>query len=395
VNWRPPCGHILDVQAIGGAGAGYAANGMLGTCRAPNGHYYVSGRRNTASTANPNNLFEFDANGAFVAVLPQPGAASAPGSAWGIRDLAWDGGTGASSRIYGGLENSVTGGRVYAFDWNIGVFDPASDIVLAAPVNSVVRALAYDTANQTFAATNFGGAIEYFDKTGAVTKPTTTNPSTTTYGLAYDPQKSTYWAFGQGGSGRTATTTQVVFTEFDAATGAATGQQAIGDLSIPGSVPGGTAGGVDFTTIQGLPTLLYLTQATSDSIVAVVGRFEYANGCNGDIGFFSAAYPGNASWALTVKNVPATVASAFPCIGAASVAGIPILPSLLCGPLNLNPAVFFDCGPPQPVAGGAQFSLAIPSTAANARLAFQWIFIDPAAALPIRLSEAGAILVSL
>jgi hypothetical protein len=397
-NWSGAQCHILDVQALGTTGAGYTANGMLGVERAPNGHFYVSGRRNTTNTALPNNLFDFDAAGNFVAVVAQPGLASSAGAAWGIRDLAWDGGTGATSRIYGGLENATTANKVYAFDWNTGAFDAASDITLAAPVNNTVRALGYDSGNNVFAATNWSGAIEYFDKTGAVAKPTTANPSTFTYGLAYDAQKKTYWAHGQGGSTRTATTTQVVFVEFDANTGAASGQQFIGDLSIPGTAPGGIAGGLGFyTTASNQPAMVYLTQATSDAIVTVHGRFEYATGCAGagDISFFSEAYAGNANWALTVGGIPGGVASAFPCYGAPSPAGIPILPALLCGPLNLNLAIFFDCGPAQPVAGGgAQFNLPIPATAAGAQLAFQWIYIG-GLPNPVKLTEAGMIWVAM
>jgi uncharacterized repeat protein (TIGR01451 family) len=200
-----------------------------------NGSYWVSSG-GAASTLDANFLFQLDGSGTVVNSWNQGTT-----SDWGWRDFAFD------------------GTYLYASDSNVlDQIDPATGtatgVTIPCPENPC-RALAYDPATDHFWTANFSSNIYEFDRTGAVINSYANTLSM--YGFAFD---GTYlWGCSQDGPG-------VQVTQFDPATGAATGVTFNGDGS-----GGGTpiAGGCTWsnTVSPGNEVLVVMHQADSDTIV--------------------------------------------------------------------------------------------------------------------------------
>jgi hypothetical protein len=125
-----------------------------------------------------------------------------------------------------------------------------------------------------------------------VQKWTPTPTGNSTYGMAYDPLRQTILACGQNGTPNTLI--NMVAYEFDPARNTFLGNPETGarflscDMTISGTNPGGLSGGCSihiekrkvptlqtgvFNTID-VPVLTWLSQATSDSVVQMIGRFQ-------------------------------------------------------------------------------------------------------------------------
>ncbi|MBK8980150.1 MAG: hypothetical protein IPM29_29975 [Planctomycetes bacterium] len=395
----------LDVSTAATSNMGYAVNGALGVSVDPNGTIWVTARRNTASTANPHKLIEFDANGNFVNSYDQP--TGTLGSAWGIRDMAWDGDFTPNSRIYGGCEHASTANTVFAWDWTNKVWDPTRNIVLPTWVNNTARALAvcppsHPAVQAQFPTsplgvlvhTNWSGVVEWFDiASGTAAQPATPSPNNGAYGAYFNANDGTVTLFGQLGGPRA--TDGVTFVTIDL-TGAQTGQKFLGDLSVPGTNPGGIAGGAEWNpnfanNFRGEVT--YLTQANNDTVVRVQGDYNYGSmGCltgstHSADGY---AYVGNAAYNVTLDGVT-TGTSAFLAYGVAGPTINPLPFILNCG-IDLGLSVFGLIGPIAVTGGAAQQTFNLSTAPANVSVSWQWLV--PNASGRIDLSRAGSTYIS-
>jgi hypothetical protein len=329
-------------------------------------------------------LFEFDCSGRVIRGYQQPQATST--SAWGIRDLATDG-----IRLYGGLE----GNTIHAFDLATSQFDPAAQIIVQGGPPTI-RALAFDpfgdNGRGSFWTADFFNPVFEVARTGTIlrTFPNTFGQGGAAagiYGAAFDPVRGTVWWWSQ--TGGIATTAQVLGIEMDTITGRATGQRFVGDLSIAGNRQGGVAGGAEFVQRNGVPTLLVLTQATSDTVYAVEGRFNHGVTCGPRIGF-SGGEPAAGNGAFRIDLTQSAGSMGFLM---ASVSGVP---SLLQPPI-LNPRCFanvdlasaFVVGQWPVIGGSASFPLPIPASASGVELHLQWIALG--ATLPVFASDGGGL----
>ena len=273
-------------------------DGLLGVARDVNGHYWVSARRAPRlPLTNPHMLYELDSSGRFVGGYPQPSSVNDK-SAWGLRDLAYDG----ARYLYGGYE----GGRVLAFDTVTKVFDPSQDFIVPADLTfSVLRALAYDPSgdggNGSMWAANFSSDHAEFSRNGTLLR-VIPNMQRGTYGAAFDPVQRTVWWFGQEDPARA--DIGVTATEMDVATGLPTGKRTFGDTSVFGSVlTGGFAGGAEFYEEGDRAVLLLMGQGFSDTIVELGGRFERVDGPGGRVGIEGGAcYVGNSTFAVNLTQ---------------------------------------------------------------------------------------------
>ncbi|MBK8979190.1 MAG: hypothetical protein IPM29_25115 [Planctomycetes bacterium] len=404
VNIGTSGSHRIDVQTTASGGAGYTVNGALGVEVDNAGHIWVTARRDTTSTANPHILVEYDANGAYVAWYAQPPGTA--GSGWGIRDLAHNLEFNPTSSdpelIYGGCENSASANTIFAWDPVGKSWVNAANVVITAPVNTVVRALALMPASSpavqaafpiatkgVFVTANFGSVVEYIDvATGAPAAPATPSVTPAAYGAWFDTQTDTVWWFSQ--SGGPVASMQVDF-EQASVTGVPTGQHFIGDLGIPGTNPGGLAGGASgrLDPATGITELTYLTQATVDEVVRVEGNYNYGSpGCMpGSLHFSNCwAYAGSATYSIVIQGLTTPLGYL-----AAGVAGPTINPLpwlFVCG-IDLQvvplPPVLF----PIPAVGGtanATFSLAA-APPGPYTINWQWLEVTPAG---ITVSRAGS-----
>src|SRR5688572_6509354 len=175
----------IDVEArVGTGNVAFLGCGFDGT------DIYVTARAHPASPGRPHLLYRLDRQGNVLAAYDQPATWGNP-SAWGMRDLAFDG-----RHFYGGDESPVG----YAFDTVTRTFDAARNIQKPAVLN-VMHALAYDGATDTCWGSDFGGLDCQFKRDGTVLWQGVSGVEFM-YGAAYDSGRKRVWWFGQGGSSR-------------------------------------------------------------------------------------------------------------------------------------------------------------------------------------------------
>ncbi len=177
------------------------------------------------SALDPNKLYKLDSNGNLLATFDQHGT-----SAWGWRDLAWDG-----TYLYG------------SDDGTIDQIDPVTGDTTGVTINGPAttnRALAYNPDTDHFFTANFGSVIDEFGRDGTVYN--TWANTKAIYGMAFDglSEGGPYlWVFSQDGPGLD---TLLEISQFEIATGTYTGVSWQGD--VPDGYLGGIAGGACFTT---------------------------------------------------------------------------------------------------------------------------------------------------
>lgn len=381
--------HRLDVQAmIAKAMNTTGFNGILGCCRDRFGHYWVTSRRDVSKTGTKHMLFEifFDATTKTWKVNAYPQPAGVQTSAWGIRDLAYDG----VLHIYGGAENAFTNSTVFAFNVVTKKWDSLQNWKAPAAVGTT-RALAFDPNGNggkgSMWTANWSSAVYEFDRTGKVLR-TTSSLHPSTYGAAYDPVRKTVWFYGQRLTA-TNSTIRVAATEMSTATLKPTGNKLIGDLGIPGTVPGGIAGGLDFYVKNGNPVLLLLTQATSDTIYEIYGRFNYGTSSGGEI-FMNGTYPltGNASFKFNLRG--ATGSLALLMLGTKKV-DIPLAIAGFRAGSRLHVAPPFILMSAAITSGTAVFPVPIPNDPSLKKASTFWqaVEINPSSASVLGLSKGG------
>jgi len=254
------------------------------------------------------------------------------------------------------------------------------------------RALAYDPKGNkgtgSMWSANWSGAIYEFDKTGKVLR-TTASIHPSTYGAAYDPVNRTVWWYGQRLS-TTNSTIRVAATEMSTVNLKPTGNKVIGDLAITGTVPGGIAGGLDFYVKNGKPTLLLLTQATSDTIYEIYGRFNYGTSSGGTLSM-NGNYPITGSTTFGFNLSGGTGSLALLMLGSSKV-DIPLtgIPGIVPGSrLHVSPPIVLLTA--QIKTGAASFALPIPNDTSLKRASTFWqvLEVNPTSANKLGLSKGG------
>jgi hypothetical protein len=186
-------------------------------------HFWITG----AGTGGVDSLHKFDASGNHVATYPQGVT-----SAWGWRDMAWDG-----NYLYASDSDTLVQLQI------IGGVPTPTGIGIPGPTNPN-RGLAYDPATDHFWTANFGSNIWEFDRTGAIINAYSNSKAI--YGLAWDDLSDGgpfLWVHSQDGPG---VDTLMEISQFDPVSGTYTG------VSWQGGVYAGNttaiAGGACFTT---------------------------------------------------------------------------------------------------------------------------------------------------
>ncbi len=145
------------------------------------GEYFWSTCRGSVSP--PHDINKWDIDGNLIATYDQPSMSSA----WGIRDLAFDG-----SYLYGGCEDGF---------WQIDPSDGSTTLLFSniAPM-TCIRALAWEPNEGMFYSGNFGDGFYKFTPDGTTITPVTNPGLTAVYGMAYDDNADTIWIFDQTGT---------------------------------------------------------------------------------------------------------------------------------------------------------------------------------------------------
>ncbi|GEM_PF-1682623 len=271
-SW-PSGSHRLDVQAALKTATGLTYDGVLGCAKDSAGNLWLSARRpSDGKFTTPHKLFRLDKSGKVTGSFDQPVVTKA--SAWGIRDLAYDG----SRFLYGGVEISVSGGRVFAFDTKNGVWNASKDFLIPPKLTfSTIRALAFDPNGDggkgSLWASDWDGPVIEFSRLGKVLR-TFPGIQENCFGAAYHPVRKTIWFFGQGGYSSPQWRSWVVARELDPSTGKASGLMVLGDSFPFARTFGGKAGGMEFFFQGTTLGLLMVQQAESDHVIQIQGRFD-------------------------------------------------------------------------------------------------------------------------
>ena len=162
-------------------------------------------------------------------------------SGWGWRDLAWDG-----TYLYASDSFDLE-----QIDTATGV---ATGVVITSPI-SPCRAVAYDSATDTFWAASYNSNLYQFDRTGLVHQ-SIVNPGLSICGAAMDETDNILWWWSQDGTGTLASA-------MDPVTGILTGDSWDGGT---GTWPGDAAGACLFDDVTHGLVLSGMHQATPNSV---------------------------------------------------------------------------------------------------------------------------------
>jgi len=165
------------------------------------GQYFWSTCRGLVSP--PHKIFKWDISGNLVATYNQPAQAT---TAWGIRDLAFDG-----TYLYGGSEDGF---------WRINPADGTTTLMFApiAPM-TLIRACEWVPSEQMFYTGSFALGWYKFTADGTQKIPITNPGLSGVYGMAYDDMNDTIWVHDQGAG------VECRFYEYDYKAGSLTGRQ--------------------------------------------------------------------------------------------------------------------------------------------------------------------------
>ncbi len=203
------------------------------------GEYFWSTCRGSVSP--PHDINKWDIDGNLIATYDQPSM----GSAWGIRDLAFDG-----SYLYGGCEDGF---------WQIDPSDGSTTLLFSniAPM-TCIRALAWEPNEGMFYSGNFGSGFYKFTPDGTTKTPVTNPALTAVYGMAYDDNADTIWIFDQTG------TPETTMFEFDHHTETLTGNTYLVPLlnGLTAQLAGGLFYATDVTGYEGTEILGGMSQGT-------------------------------------------------------------------------------------------------------------------------------------
>jgi len=203
------------------------------------GQYFWSTCRGL--TTPPHKIFKWDISGNLLNTYNQP----TQSSAWGMRDLAFDG-----TYLYAGSENGF---------WRIDPADGTTTLMFSniAPM-TLIRACEWVPSEGMFYTGSFSLGWYKFTPDGTTITPVTNPGLTGVYGMAYDDMNDTIWVFDQS----PAVPNRCTFYEYDYHTGTLTGNQWLIPM-LTGSTDQ-VAGGACFMTdcVSGKATLCGMSQGT-------------------------------------------------------------------------------------------------------------------------------------
>jgi hypothetical protein len=192
-------------------------------------------------SGSQNRIHKYDNAGNYIESFMQNTS-----SAWGWRDIAWD------------------GEYLYASDdTQIDIFDPVSGTVVGSfngPENPN-RAMAYDPATDHFWTANFSSNIYEFDRNGVVINTYPNTQSLSIYGMAWDDASEDgpwLWIHSQDG------TPGLTWSQFDPFTGTFTGLIFMGVDNGSGGIAGGAAFSTEWDPAFGIA--FGLQQGTPDIV---------------------------------------------------------------------------------------------------------------------------------
>lgn len=383
-----PTGEQFDAQAVTAAALTGTWDGFQGVVRTTGNRYWVSARRSAPSASL--HLLEFNDAGAYLSNVTLPASLSA--STTGLLDLAYDP---ISGVIWGGCEHAVSGRQLIAFRISTRTFDTAVNVpVPTAAGGNAARGLTFDRLGNAgqgaFLCVDGNSPIVEFSRTGTLLR-TIPNPHPNATALAVDPTDRRLWVLGPGGS--TKANEGCVGMAIDLESGQTTSLRMLGSPSFAGTPAGGNVTGAEFASYAHdhvVYRLSLVTNANSDWVYELEGRFAYGATCGGRIGFQGdAPYAGNAAWAVTLQGSPS--ASAFLMLGVGETT-TPITAPFATGcylHLTLTPAPLL-LGAAAVTSGNAQLAIPLPVTFRGS-IWMQWI--EASAGLPLRASDGGAVYV--
>jgi len=173
----------------------------------------------------------------------------------------------------------------------------------------------------------------------------------------------------------------------------------LGSASGGGSAfyAGPIAGGAELSTWQGRTSLVLLNQGASDVVSLLGPTPEYGAGCGGRAtASGDAPFGGNAGWGIDLVGSASSQAALMLGVGGAGslALGPPVAASGCTVLVALAPApVVF--GLVNVTAGRARQPVPIPPGLAPAAVFFQWVELDPATTVPVKLSAGAGVLVGL
>ncbi len=407
----------IDLISLIDANTGFGHDSCLGVARTPDGHYFVSTRRSL--TSGLHKYYEFDAAGGYLGSHDQPSANF--NDPEGYLDLAWDGKTGPSSKIWAGM----TGSTLQGFNWQLGVFDSAAQVTVENfdGVRVSCLAIAEIDGESVFISSDScppssanevripGSPVHYSNMDGSPFQDSTADPTPDVlesslacrpdqipegkFGAAYDPLTQTVWWHVDARNDNpnpNGSLTRFFATDLE---GNRSGEIFQGDRSI-----GGVANGCEFyVDSNGNGVMLYLVGSDEDRnrrgeiMVEVYGRFAYGETCSGRIGYEGECFLGNSDWSIKLENIPAGHAGVAVLWRGAGVfpPGIPATPGLNNCALNIEYRQ--SMGGVSILDGQANLPLAIPDSPSllGFEAAFQWLVPGSPSLLPLDLSRAGSV----
>ncbi len=372
----------------------------IGVARAPNGHYFVSSRR--SSSDGFHDILEFDSQGKFVQSILQP--AEAQSDFQGIRDLAWDGRTDASSRIWGGHAGSL----LHALDWSQGIFVSGESRQLITFDGLAIDALAiadvegspvFIGASAAALARNpafAGNRVNYHrvaDGLPARNSTSDVGSGTGKWGAGYDPARDVVWWHIDDAAGNpNPNESRSVFKEMDMATGLLTGQVVQGDPAVSGE-----AYGCDYYVDQnGDGVLVYLVTSAKgqrmfgDVVAEMYLRAGFGDPCGGKMFARGESFVGSNGFRLQLREATGPNAGfAFLFQGRAQAEPGLLIPGVLDCALLLDPGAFANLGSAMISAGTALKLRPIPNDPAleGHLVGFQWLIPGDPSLLPAAMSD--------
>jgi len=249
------------------------------------GEYFWSTCR--GSVTPPHDLYKWDIDGNLIATYDQP----AQTSAWGIRDLAFDG-----NMLYGGSENGF---------WQIDPSDGTFTLLFSSisPM-ACIRALAWEPNEGMFYSGNFANSFYKFTPDGTTITAVTNPGVTAVYGMAYDNNADTIWIFDQTG------TPQTTMSEFDHHTATLTGNSYLVPLlaGATAQLAGGLFYAEDVTGYVGTAILGGMTQGTPVDRIFCMDHGEVSVpepdlDCDGSLNWVNVTAGETVTGTFTVENI--------------------------------------------------------------------------------------------
>jgi hypothetical protein len=409
-------------------GTGY--NDIRGILRLPNGNpsmrtYLVS----QGPEGRPTKKFmeiEVDTGTGDVTVVSSVDSPYINGAAgdFGTTDIGWDFDTSADSRVWAGYAKGVG-----SYDWQTRTFDPFFSPlkpgygfkVLSGWLGNNVRtgtvavwdgqtvfvsSDANDESNfHELSINNFSSDAPKWQDATPFPPITLGNFDIGRLGAAFNPNSETvWWHIDHSDSNPNPNASGSIFHEMDR-DGNWTGQIIQGRRDVGGRAAGsgifidefGNAVLTYAVDMQGADNILGLEEG-HDIAAEMYIDFEFAAGCQGNVGFVGQPYIGNLDFAISITDGDSgnnPLGAAILIRGSADPVGFQI-PGINNCPLNISLATFNNRGSEVMTNGAATFARPLPEDLGlvGVEATWQWLLPNGVGILPLDLSSPGSLMVS-